>query len=157
MVDMAVAAGADAVVGFCFDCSEITQSLSEVAAYGTAVDPGAIEGEDQAADATATAGSSRRRSAEPLTPVSSGRQLVAVVELNQPADNLCTRLRMDPMSASSKPGPKKAPEDETKRKFREALEAKQGRRGEDHIDSKGRQSAAPWPVETKRVFRRKTG
>src|SRR6187200_2939031 len=37
MVDMAVAAGADAIVGLRFDCSEITQSLSEVAAYGTAV------------------------------------------------------------------------------------------------------------------------
>jgi uncharacterized protein YbjQ (UPF0145 family) len=37
MIDMAVAAGADAVVGFRYDCSEITQSLSEVAAYGTAV------------------------------------------------------------------------------------------------------------------------
>lgn len=37
MVDMAVAAGADAIVGLKFDCSEITQSLSEVAAYGTAV------------------------------------------------------------------------------------------------------------------------
>jgi uncharacterized protein YbjQ (UPF0145 family) len=37
MVEMAVAAGADAVVGIKFDCSEITQSLSEVAVYGTAV------------------------------------------------------------------------------------------------------------------------
>jgi uncharacterized protein YbjQ (UPF0145 family) len=37
MVEMAVGAGADAVVGLRFDCSEITQSLSEVAAYGTAV------------------------------------------------------------------------------------------------------------------------
>jgi hypothetical protein len=37
MVEMAAAAGADAVVGLRFDCSEITQSLSEVAAYGTAV------------------------------------------------------------------------------------------------------------------------
>ncbi len=37
MVEMAVAAGADAVVGLRFDCSEITQSLSEVTAYGTAV------------------------------------------------------------------------------------------------------------------------
>jgi len=37
LVEMAVAAGADAVVGLRFDCSEITQSLSEVAAYGTAV------------------------------------------------------------------------------------------------------------------------
>lgn len=30
-------AGADAVVGLRYDCSEITQSLSEVVAYGTAV------------------------------------------------------------------------------------------------------------------------
>ncbi len=37
MIDMAVAAGADAVVAFKYDCSEITQSLSEVSAYGTAV------------------------------------------------------------------------------------------------------------------------
>jgi uncharacterized protein YbjQ (UPF0145 family) len=37
MVEMAAAAGADAIVGLKFDCSEITQSLSEVAAYGTAV------------------------------------------------------------------------------------------------------------------------
>ena len=37
MVEMALAAGADAIVGLKFDCSEITQSLSEVAAYGTAV------------------------------------------------------------------------------------------------------------------------
>ena len=37
LVEMADAAGADAVVGLRFDCSEITQSLSEVAAYGTAV------------------------------------------------------------------------------------------------------------------------
>jgi uncharacterized protein YbjQ (UPF0145 family) len=37
LVEMAQTAGADAVVGLRFDCSEITQSLSEVAAYGTAV------------------------------------------------------------------------------------------------------------------------
>ena len=37
LAEMAEAAGADAVVGLRFDCSEITQSLSEVAAYGTAV------------------------------------------------------------------------------------------------------------------------
>ena len=64
---------------------------------------------------------------------------------------------MGPMSASRKPGPKKAPEDETKRKFREALEAKQGRRGEAHIDSKADNPQPHGPVETKRVFRRKTG
>jgi uncharacterized protein YbjQ (UPF0145 family) len=37
MLAMAQAAGADAVLGLRFDCSEITQSMSEVAAYGTAV------------------------------------------------------------------------------------------------------------------------
>jgi uncharacterized protein YbjQ (UPF0145 family) len=37
MVEMAEAAGANAVIGLKFDCSEITQTLSEVAAYGTAV------------------------------------------------------------------------------------------------------------------------
>jgi uncharacterized protein YbjQ (UPF0145 family) len=37
LVEMAQTAGADAVVGLRFDCSEITQSLSEVAAYGTAI------------------------------------------------------------------------------------------------------------------------
>ena len=48
MVEMAVAAGADAVVGLKFDCSEITQSLSEVAAYGTAVK--LVPGDEDAAD-----------------------------------------------------------------------------------------------------------
>jgi hypothetical protein len=65
------------------------------------------------------------------------------------------------MSASDKPGQQQTPEDETKRKFREALAAKQGRKGEDHIDSqtdKGPQHVhTQGPVETKRTFRRKTG
>lgn len=47
MVAMAEAAGADAVLGLKFDCSEITQSMSEVAAYGTAVKLVALEGESQ--------------------------------------------------------------------------------------------------------------
>jgi hypothetical protein len=49
-------------------------------------------------------------------------------------------------------------EDETKRKFREALAAKQSRRtGEAHLDG-GKESSQPHgPVESKRVFRRKTG
>jgi uncharacterized protein YbjQ (UPF0145 family) len=51
MVEMALAAGADAVVGLRFDCSEITQSLSEVAAYGTAVK--LVPENDEAADADA--------------------------------------------------------------------------------------------------------
>jgi hypothetical protein len=49
------------------------------------------------------------------------------------------------------------PEDETKRKFREALAAKQGRKGEDHIDNTQQNVHAHGPVETKRTFRRKTG
>lgn len=48
-------------------------------------------------------------------------------------------------------------EDETKRKFREALAAKEGRQGEDHIDNEPSQVHAHGPVETKRPFRRKTG
>ena len=49
-------------------------------------------------------------------------------------------------------------EDETKRKFREALEAKQARReGEAHLDG-GQDTPQPHgPVDSKRVFRRKTG
>ena len=49
-------------------------------------------------------------------------------------------------------------EDETKRKFREALEAKQSRRdGEAHLDG-GQDTPQPHgPVDSKRVFRRKTG
>jgi Family of unknown function (DUF5302) len=61
------------------------------------------------------------------------------------------------MSASDKPGHKQAPEDETKRKFREALEAKQRRKGEDHIDNGPQHVRGHGPVETKRTFRRKTG
>ena len=59
------------------------------------------------------------------------------------------------MAASKKPQPK--PEDETKRKFREALEAKQGRRGEDHLDNPSTTAHAHGPVDAKRTFRRKTG
>ena len=41
------------------------------------------------------------------------------------------------------------PEDENKRRFREALEAKKGRRGEDHIDDGPQHVHAHGPVETK--------
>ena len=69
------------------------------------------------------------------------------------------------MSADDQPSPtpapedetKTTPEDETKRKFREALAAKQGRRGEDHIDNGPQHPHPHGPVETKRTFRRKTG
>ncbi len=59
---------------------------------------------------------------------------------------------------SGKKSKKATPEDETKRKFREALEAKQGRReGEAHLDG-GQDTPQPHgPVDSKRVFRRKTG
>lgn len=55
-------------------------------------------------------------------------------------------------------GPKSSsrPDDETRRKFREALEAKKGRRGEDHIDEPP-PAHTRGPVESKRVYRRKTG
>ena len=63
LVEMAQEAGADAVVGLRFDCSEITQSLSEVAAYGTAVRlvpvPGA-DGEDVAEEDHPTTSSGER-------------------------------------------------------------------------------------------------
>lgn len=61
------------------------------------------------------------------------------------------------MSARDKPRDQ-VPEDETKRKFREALAAKQGRKGEDHIDNAPQHAQAHGPAETKRTtFRRKTG
>ena len=51
-----------------------------------------------------------------------------------------------------------SPEDETKRKFREALEAKHGRKGEDHVNGDPRSGGqAHGPVDAKRTFRRKTG
>ncbi len=46
----------------------------------------------------------------------------------------------------------------TKRRFREALEAKQGRQGEDHVGTDPHPSEhGHGPVSEKRVFRRKTG
>ena len=61
------------------------------------------------------------------------------------------------MSDSRESQPDPAPEDETKRKFREALAAKQGRQGEDHLDSGPAQPHPHGPVSAKRTFRRKTG
>ena len=49
------------------------------------------------------------------------------------------------------------PAEETKRKFREALEAKKGRQGEDHIGDGPNTSHGHGPVDAKRTFRRKTG
>jgi uncharacterized protein YbjQ (UPF0145 family) len=53
-VEMAESAGADAIVGLRFDCSEITQNLSEVVAYGTAVKLVPLPGQQSVADSAAT-------------------------------------------------------------------------------------------------------
>ncbi|WP_156425257.1 DUF5302 domain-containing protein [Mycobacterium sp. GA-1285] len=51
------------------------------------------------------------------------------------------------------------PEDDTKRKFREALERKKTRMagGGDHKDGGAKQPRAHGPVEHRREFRRKSG
>jgi len=51
------------------------------------------------------------------------------------------------------------PEDETKRKFREALERKMAKSsgGSDHKDTGGKQARVHGPVESRREFRRKSG
>ena len=74
MVEMAVAAGADAVLGLRFDCSEITQSLSEVSAYGTAVTLSPVAGDAAGAPAGASTDEGapgdppEQAGVEPLTP-----------------------------------------------------------------------------------------
>jgi hypothetical protein len=52
-----------------------------------------------------------------------------------------------------------APEDDTKRKFREALERKkaQAAGGSDHKDRGAKQPKGHGPVEHRREFRRKSG
>ena len=68
------------------------------------------------------------------------------------------RAQEDTGARPVKPGQDQVPEDETKRKFREALAAKQGRKGEDHIDNGPQHVHGRGPAETKRTFRRrKTG
>ena len=62
---------------------------------------------------------------------------------------------MDP--ENQQPSPTEQGEDDMKRKFREALAAKQGRHGEDHLDGGQRNGHAHGRIETKRTFRRKTG
>jgi len=78
MVEMAAAAGADAVVGLRFDSSEITQGLSEVSAYGTAVKLHPVAADDAAEPAeqdeptpARSAGSAAHSPAETATPASS--------------------------------------------------------------------------------------
>ena len=51
-----------------------------------------------------------------------------------------------------------SPQEATKRRFREALKAKQGRHGEDHLNTDPHPSEhGHGPVNEKRTFRRKTG
>lgn len=54
-VEMASAVGADAILGLRFDCSEITQHLSEVVAYGTAVKLAPLEGQQDVRASAASA------------------------------------------------------------------------------------------------------
>ena len=69
LVEMAAAAGADAIVGLRFDSSEITQSMSEVAAYGTAVRLAGGSGSDRPGGATVAGQStSAEAAAEPPSP-----------------------------------------------------------------------------------------
>jgi hypothetical protein len=70
-VEMAESAGADAILGLRFDCSEITQSLSEVAAYGTAVTLVTIDGGDLADDDAET---SRVQPEAQAAPADTGQQ-----------------------------------------------------------------------------------
>ncbi|BBU21679.1 DUF5302 domain-containing protein [Mycobacterium xenopi] len=61
--------------------------------------------------------------------------------------------------AASKPGPDSTFDDETKRKFREALDRKKAKAasGSDHKDAGAKQPRAHGPVESRREFRRKSG
>jgi len=62
-----------------------------------------------------------------------------------------------PQNAKSSGSP--GSEDETKRKFREALDRKMAKSssGSDHKDVGGKQPRAHGPVESRREFRRKSG
>lgn len=67
---------------------------------------------------------------------------------------------MAPMSTHEPETPEQSaesPAEETKRRFREALDAKKARHGEDHLDGGQTPGHAHGRVETKRTFRRKTG
>ncbi len=61
--------------------------------------------------------------------------------------------------AVSKSGSDSAPDDGTKRKFREALDRKRAKSsgGSDHKDGGNKQPRAHGPVENRREFRRKSG
>lgn len=61
--------------------------------------------------------------------------------------------------AASDSGADSTPQDETKRKFREALDRKNAKSsgGSDHKDAGSKQPHAHGPMENRREFRRKSG
>ncbi|MFV8320113.1 DUF5302 domain-containing protein [Mycobacterium sp. 23] len=63
------------------------------------------------------------------------------------------------MADTNAPESSEPPEDDNKRKFREALERKMAKSagGSDHKDSGGKQSRAHGAVGNRREFRRKSG
>jgi hypothetical protein len=67
---------------------------------------------------------------------------------------MATEGRNDATPASAE-----APEDDTKRRFREALERKNAKAagGADHKDGGAKQPRAHGPLESRREFRRKSG
>ena len=90
LVEMAQAAGADAVVGLRFDCSEITQSLSEVAAYGTAIrlveeTAAAHDSAESASDETDDAADQTFTTGEPAAAGSEGSEGASSGTAEQPA------------------------------------------------------------------------
>ncbi len=58
---------------------------------------------------------------------------------------------------TSEPTEDQSAAEETKRRFREALAAKQGRHGQDHLDGGQAPGHAHGKAQGKRTFRRKTG
>jgi hypothetical protein len=64
-----------------------------------------------------------------------------------------------PRKAPEDAGPDGSEDDETKRRFREALDRKMAKSsgGSAHKDAGGKQSRAHGPVENRREFRRKSG
>lgn len=63
------------------------------------------------------------------------------------------------MSEAKSPESSDAPEDDNKRKFREALERKMAKSagGSDHKDGGGKQARVHGPEANRREFRRKSG
>jgi hypothetical protein len=63
------------------------------------------------------------------------------------------------MADTNSPESSESPEDDNKRKFREALERKMAKSsgGSDHKDSGGKQSRAHGAAGNRREFRRKSG